>query len=229
MTPVKVLLIDDHEVVLEGLKAILSGFPEFQVVGKAKDGFEAIQLVRALAPNVVVLDLKMPSLGGIATAREIVLGHPRVGILVLTMQEDENAVREALAAGARGYLTKASAATELVAAVRAVARGDVYMDTQSTQSVLRTVRDRTIPLDGEPLSDREEKVLRLLALGYANKEISGLLKLSVKTVETYKSRGMEKLRLHSRIDLVQAALHRGWLTTPMPIDPERPRPGKLTE
>lgn len=221
MSPVKVLLIDDHEVVVEGLRAILSTVPEFQVVGTAKDGFEAINLVGALAPDVIVLDLKMPNLGGIVTAREITHRYPNVGILVLTMHEDDDTARHALAVGARGYLTKAAAAKDLVAALRAVAHGEMYMDAQSTQSILKAVRDRTLPRESNPLSVQEEKVLRLLALGYSNKEISDQLKVSVKTIETYKSRGLEKLHVHSRVDLVQAALHRGWLTTLISADTAR--------
>ena len=214
MTKLRVFLADDHAVVREGLKALINVQPDMEVIGEAGDGQAACEQVPLLRPDVAVLDVSMPLLSGAQAAERLKKECPQVKVLALTVHEDKGYLRQLLEAGAAGYVLKRAAAEELIRAIRAVAAGGVYLDPALAGKVVggfvRKPAARDVP-DGVELSEREAEVVRLVAAGHSNKEIAGRLDLSVKTVETYKARSLEKLGLHSRADLVRYALGRGWL------------------
>ena len=203
----QILLADDHQIVRQGLKAILerSGF---QVAGEAADGREAVRFARAHPLDVAILDLSMPGLNGLDAAREILQSHSRSAIILLTMHVEEHQIVAALRAGIRGYVTKTQAAEELIKAIREVTGGGIYL----SPGVCGVVVDaylcgRNVPSD--PLTSREREVLQLVAEGHTTKEIAGVLNLSVKTAESYRSRIMEKLEIHQTAGLVRYAIRRG--------------------
>ena len=215
MPDLRVFLADDHAVVREGLKSLIDAQPGMTVVGEAADGLAACEQVLVLRPDVVVMDVSMPGVGGAQATERIRRECPGVKVLALTVHEDKGYLRQLLAAGAAGYVLKRAAAEELVRAIRAVAAGGVYLDPALAGKVVkgfvRQPTGRDTPTESDELSDREVEVVRLTAAGHSNKEIAARLDLSVKTVETYKSRALEKLGLESRADLVRYALQRGWL------------------
>lgn len=217
MDNIRVLLADDHAVVREGLKALISAEPGMELVGEASDGRVALELTAELDPDVVVVDVSMPELNGSEVTAQLRAARPDRKVLALTVHEDRGYMRQLLRAGAAGYVLKRAAPSELVRAIRAVADGGTYLDPvfangagEPASEVAGPVREGT----GAELSERETEVVRLIALGYSNKEIAARLKLSVKTVETYKTRSMEKLGVRTRVDIVQYAAKRGWLATP---------------
>lgn len=214
MAGLRILLVDDHAVVREGLKRLIAGQSDIEIVGEASDGHEAIAAVSNLQPDVVMMDVSMPGMSGVEATRELLTRCPRTRILALTVHEDEAYAREFLQAGAAGYLLKRAPTDELIRAIRAVAGGQIYVDPRIASRLVSTLIEpqRITTAATVELSDREKEVMRLIALGYANKEIAAQLDLSVKTVETYKSRSMEKLGLRSRVDIVRLAVERGWLT-----------------
>lgn len=210
MGKIRVLLADDHAVLRAGLRFLLSAQPDIDVCGEAANGQEAVALARELAPDVVVMDLRMSGLDGIEATRAVrdLPNPPRV--LVLSMYDDPAFMDQALAAGASGYALKRDADTELLSAIRAVARGESYLAPRLTTVMLRRLTGAE-PADrpASDLSQREIEVLRHLALGYTNRQIADALHLSVKTVETYKARLMEKLGVQGRAGLVRYALAHG--------------------
>jgi DNA-binding NarL/FixJ family response regulator len=205
-----VLLADDHPVVRGGLRALIEAEPDMHVVGEVADGVAAVEAVAALRPDVVVMDLSMPKLGGAAATETIKRSSPEARILVLSAHQERGYVQHVLAAGASGYVLKRSAAEELVRAVRTVAGGAMYLDTAVAQQVVALVRPVQTE-DAPRLSVREAEVLRMIAQGHAMKEIASSLHVSTRTLETYKARGMDKLGLKTRADLVRYALQVGWL------------------
>ena len=213
MSKLRVFLADDHAVVREGLKALINGQAAMEVVGEAADGRTACARAKEIRPDVVVMDVSMPELNGVQATRELRSQCPDVKVLALTVHEERSYLRDLIEAGASGYVLKRSAAEDLVHAVLVVARGDVYLDPSVTAAVVGKLARARTPTDGTglDLSDRETEVLQLIAQGHSNKEIAGRLKISVKTVETYKARSMEKLGLTGRADIVRFALQRGWL------------------
>ena len=214
MTEVRVFLADDHAVVREGLKAMINSQSGIKVVGEAADGLSACQQVADLRPDVVVMDVSMPGLTGSQATERLKKEHPLVKVLALTVHEDKGYIRQLLAAGAVGYVLKRAAPEELVHAIRVVAAGGVYLDPTMAGKVVGGFVQRNT-LDNSAtnltLSDRETEVAQLTAAGHSNKEIAIRLELSVKTVETYRARGMEKLGLQTRADLVRYAVQQGWL------------------
>jgi two-component system response regulator NreC len=205
---IKILLADDHALVREGFRMILEAQNDIQIVGQAGNGREAIELAAKLHPDVVVMDVAMPELNGIEATRRILEASPRTRVLALSMHKDAVYVREVLRAGARGYLLKDSGDADLVAAVRAVAKGEGYLSPSVSESVLSDYRRHvTDPLD--LLSSREREVLQMIAEGKTNKEIATALNLSVYTVEAHRGRVMEKLNMHSTSELVRFALRSG--------------------
>jgi len=212
MTPLRVFLADDHAVVREGLKALINSNPEMEVIGEAADGTAAVAKVAELDPDVVVMDVSMPGLNGAKATAAIKEAKPSRKVLALTLHEERSYVRLLLDAGASGYVLKRSAADELIHAIKAVADGRVYLDPSLAGGVLDSLRGKPASnaAGDADLSQREAEVLRLIALGYSNKEIAAKLELSVKTVETYKKRSVEKLGLRSRVDIVRYAAEQGW-------------------
>jgi DNA-binding NarL/FixJ family response regulator len=214
MAELRILLADDHAVVREGLKALINASPGMAVVGEAADGLVACTEAHRLQPDVVVMDLSMPGLSGSQAAERLRTECPTVKVLALTVHEDKGYIRQLLAAGAIGYVLKRSAPEDLIQAIRVVARGDVYLDPTMAGKVVGSFvrRGTTEPGSREAeLSERETDVCRLTAAGYSNKEVAARLNLSIKTVETYRARAIEKLGLQSRADLVRYAVQCGWL------------------
>ena len=212
-TPLRILLADDHVTVRHGLKLLIEAQPDMKLVSEASDGKAAMQDTLALKPDVVVMDISMPGMNGLAATRALKQKQPNVIIVTLTRHGDDAYVQELLRAGVAGYILKQSAPNELIQAIRAAARGGKYID--STLTARMTARllgraDKAAKPVGE-LTDREAGVLRLIASGYSNKEIANQLELSVKTVEAHKANAMRKLGLRGRIDIVKYAVLQGWL------------------
>lgn len=211
---ITVLLADDHTLIREALATLVNAQPGMRVVGEAGDGKEALEKIAALRPSIVVMDISMPVLSGFAATTRITQDFPGTRVVVLSMHEDSSYVRNLIGAGAAGYIVKHSAAKDLIRAIRVVAGGGIFVDPLLADKVGKGVLGQVLlrgDIQGFELSEREEMVLRLIAQGYSNKEIAAQLSLSVKTVETYKARSAEKLRLDSRVDIVRYARDRGWL------------------
>ena len=207
---VTIALADDHNVVRQGLRALLEGVRDFRVVGEARDGTEMVELVMREKPDVALVDVAMPSLNGVEATRRIVRDLPQVKVLVLSMYTGEEYVREALGAGASGYLVKDSAADELVEAIRVVARGDRFLSPAVAHLAGRSNAPAS-PL--ERLTTREREVLQLIAEGNSNKEIAARLSLSVKTIEAHRTNLMAKLDIHDTASLTRFAIARGLVRT----------------
>ena len=210
----RILLAEDHEMVREGLKALVNGQPDMEVVGEAADGRAAVERAQELAPDVIVMDISMPGLNGLKATEHIKQTCPQVRVLTLTRHTDAGFIQQLFAAGASGYLLKQSAAEELVRAIRAVAAGGSFLDPQIAGKVIGGYLSQQARGGDEPpgdISEREAEVLRLIAWGHSNKEIAGRLQISVKTVEAHKANTMKKLGLTSRTDIVRYALLQGWL------------------
>lgn len=204
---VRVLLADDHEIVRQGLRVLLER-EGFEVVGEAADGREAMKLCEALHPEVAILDVAMPLLNGVDAAREIIKSNSRTKVVLLTMHTEDHLVLESLRAGVTGYVLKTKASGELVQALRAVCRGEMFL----TQSISRTIVQAFLvkaDLPEKPISDRERQVLQLVAEGKTTKEVATLLGISVKTAESHRSNMMEKLDIHDTAGLVRYAIRKG--------------------
>jgi DNA-binding NarL/FixJ family response regulator len=205
---IRIVLADDHAVVRQGFRLILAAQPDMEVVGEAADGRQAVELADSFKPDVLVMDVAMPGLNGIEATRRVSRLAPRTRILALSMHKDSIYVREILRAGARGYLLKDSIDQDLLAAVRALARGDGYLSPAVSEAVLTDYRKHvTNPLD--LLTSREREVLQMIAEGRTNKEIASALNLSVYTIDAHRGRIMEKLNLHSTGELVRFAMRNG--------------------
>jgi len=213
MEKINIFLADDHAIVREGLKRLLENEPDLALVGEADNGADVVSQVLARRPDVVVLDINMPGMNGVEVARLLRQHCPEVKVLVLTMHEEIAYARKVFDAGAQGFILKRAAAAELIPAIRAVAAGKNILDTLITSQVIKSLRNSS----NKPLakikdpSERELVVLRCIAQGYSNKEVAANLGVSVKTVETYKMRAMEKLSLRNRVEIVRHAVKHGWL------------------
>lgn len=209
----RILLADDHETVREGLRMILNAQPDMQVVATAGDGREAVTQAERMTPDVVIMDISMPGLNGLAATVQLTEKCPTAKVLTLTRHADSSYLQQLMRAGAAGYVLKQSRPAELLHAIRSVATGGKYLDSSMTPPVVgsyaRAATPRPEPTT--PLSPRETEVLRLIAWGNTNKEIASRLDLSVKTIEAHKANGMRKLNMRGRIDIVRYALLQGWL------------------
>jgi DNA-binding NarL/FixJ family response regulator len=213
MSKVRILIADDHAIVREGIRALLRLADDLEVVGEAADGLQAIDLCRRLKPDIVLMDIAMPGLGGLEATIEIRKEHPDVKVLVLSQYEDREYVRRFLKAGVSGYVLKKAAGSELAAGIRAAARGGLVLDPEVAREALREREAGDRPDAAadpyETLTDREKQVLKLVAEGRSNKEVAELLDISVKTAMSHRERIMQKLDLHSRTDLIKFALRLG--------------------
>jgi DNA-binding NarL/FixJ family response regulator len=217
MEKLRIFLADDHVVVREGLKALINAQPDMIVIGEAGDGQTAWQQAHECQPDVVIMDITMPELNGVQATVQLKRACPTIKVLALSVHEDSSYLRQLLTAGAAGYILKHAAADDLIQAIRIVAAGGVHLDPALAGHVVaRYVRvpAATSALLGAELSARETELVQGIAQGYSNKEIATQLKLSVKTVETYRARAMDKLGLESRSALVRYALEHGWLRNP---------------
>jgi len=219
MTKTRILLADDHAVLRAGLRLLIEAQADMVCAGEASDGLETLARAEQLQPDLVLLDLSMPRLGGLTALPEIRRKAPQTRILVLTMHADEEYLRQCLKGGAAGYVLKEAADQELLLAIRAVMRGEVYIHPAMTRSLLGDLVDRSRDLTNlgrsvrseDALSEREAEVIKQVARGHTTQEIADQLGLSVRTVETYRARAMEKLGMSNRATLVQYALDKGWL------------------
>ena len=211
MAKIRIVIADDHALLREGMRAILSRESDLEVVGEAADGREAIARCRALKPDVILMDIAMPGLGGLEASLEIRKECPDTRVLVLTQYEDREYVSRFLKAGAAGYVLKKTAGAELASAIRSVHRGGLVLDPQVAREALREPE----PAAGgegdtyESLTDREKQVLKLVAEGKSNKEVAELLGISVKTAMSHREHVMEKLGVHNRTGLIRFALKKG--------------------
>ncbi len=208
---IRILIADDHAIVRAGLRALLKSEPTMELVGEATGGCEAIELVGKSNPDVLVLDISMPDLDGISVTRKINSQFPDLRILILTVHEDEALLREAIKAGASGYVLKRAAEAELISAIRAIVGGGLYVDPSMVRILLS---DRAKPAATgrevvEPLTQREKEILKLIVRGYTNRQIGEELNISVRTVEGHRANLSEKLGLRSRVELVRYAREHG--------------------
>lgn len=214
---VRILLADDHAVLRSGLALLLNSQKEFIVVGEASTGLAVIALAEELQPDLILLDLNMPGLSGLEALPTLRQKSSNSRILILTMHDEPEYLRQAIKAGASGYILKKAADTELLSAMRAVMQGEIYVHSSMTRNLLEDILPDKNGSDEqdiwESLSTREQQVLKLVALGHTSAEIADQLNLSSKTVDTYRARGMEKMELKTRAALVRFALHRGLLDT----------------
>ena len=216
MKTIRILLADDHTVIRQGLHLLLEREPAFEVVGEAADGRQAVALAEQLGPDVVVLDLAMPNLNGIEAARQITARSPTTAIVVLSMHADESYLLQALKAGARAYLLKDSADSDLIAAVRAVSDGKGFFSPAISRLLaddyVRQLQERGSHDSYELLTPREREILQLLAEGKSNKDVATLLNVSPYTVETHRANIMQKLNLHSAPEIVLYAVRKGMIS-----------------
>ena len=211
MSTIRVLLADDHRILREGIRALIEDQEDMVVVGESEDGLATVKKVAELLPNVVVMDIAMPLLNGLEATRQIHRDYPQVKVLILTMHENEEYIRQVLAAGALGYVLKDAAARDLLGAIRTVNQGEAVLSPAITRLVIEDYlrwgdirpEDTT---DG--LTPREREVLQLIAEGYTNKEIAGIMNLSVKTVQSHRTNLMNKLDLHDRGELIKYAIQK---------------------
>jgi DNA-binding NarL/FixJ family response regulator len=210
---IRVFVADDHPIVLAGAKALINATSDMAVVGEASDGRSALTQATALKPDVMILDLSMPGLEGARVAELLREASPATKILIHTVHEEKGYLRRLLELGVAGYLLKRSASEEIVRAIRAVASGGFYLDPSIAGKVVGRPSAKHTPAFGAAveLSEREIEVLKMTATGYSHKAIAAELSVSIKTVETYKARGIDKLGFKSRVDLVRYAASKGWL------------------
>ncbi|HJX12282.1 MAG TPA: response regulator transcription factor [Dehalococcoidales bacterium] len=216
MKKIKVLIVDDHTLVRAGIRSLLALVEGIEVVGEASDGKEALVKVRQLMPDVVLMDLAMPVMGGLEATRRLRKEFPGVKVLALTQYDDSEYVIPIIEAGARGFVTKMSAFSELAAAIQAAYQGDSYLSSSAATALVEDIQQK-IATDGEQdpyqqLTDREREVLKLVAEGHTTREIAEMLVVSPKTVEWYKSSLNNKLNIHSRTDLIKFAIRKRVIT-----------------
>ena len=211
--PIRILLADDHTVVRDGLRALLEKQPDMTVVAEASDGRDSIRLAEEQSPDVVVMDIGMPSLNGIEATRRILAANPRTAVVMLSMHQDESYVLRSLKAGAKGYLLKDSLRGDVIDAIRAVAQGRSFLTRKVRlmlqEDYVRQMESRGLEDSYDLLTDREREVLHMVAEGKSNKEVAGLLNISPTTVETHRAHILQKLGIHSVPELILYAVRKG--------------------
>lgn len=213
MKKIRILIADDHGIVRKGLRLQLEQNNEFEVVGEATEGREAVRMAEELMPDVVIMDIAMPNLNGIQATTQLVKKNPQIGVIILSMYSDETYLMRTLAAGAKGYLLKDSADVDLHRAVEVVAQGKPFFSPAIADTLLedymRQLQQRGLQDSYDLLTEREKEILQLLAEGKSNKDVAGILNLSTNTVETHRTRIMQKLDLHSTAEIVLYAVRKG--------------------
>jgi len=210
---IRILIADDHGVIRAGLRALLEDIPDITVVGEASDGGEALAMAVELKPDILLMDLSMPNIGGIEATRQLSQREPKVRVLILTVHEEESLLKEVVRMGASGYIVKRAAQEDLLHAIRVVARGDLYIHPSMTRALFNEthVSAPKKELEAQTLTLREIEILQLLAKGYTNRQIADHLSLSPRTVEGHRANLSGKLGLHSRVELVEYAEKHGLL------------------
>ena len=216
MSKIRVLVVDDHAMFREGIRSLLEGYEDVEIVGEATEGSEAIEKVHQLAPQVVLMDIAMPVMGGLEATRRIQKESPNTRVLVLTQYEDSEYILSLLRAGARGYISKTATASELISAIRTVHQGESYLYPSAATTLIEEYLTRVggKKNEYERLTDREREILQLVAEGRANREIADRLFISVKTVLRHRTNIMEKLGFHNRTELIKYAISRGLIEMP---------------
>lgn len=209
----KVLIADDHAIVRAGLRALIGAETGYELVGEASGGYEAISLLEKTLPDVLVLDLSMPDLDGISVTKNIKPRFPDLKILILTLHEDEALLKESIKAGAAGYILKRAAEAELILAIQAILRGDLYVDPSMVRALLGEPKQSSSVqfTPAEALTSREKEILKLIVEGYTNRQIGENLSISIRTVEGHRANISDKLGLHSRVELVRYAREHGMI------------------
>jgi DNA-binding NarL/FixJ family response regulator len=214
---IRILIADDHGIIRKGLRLQLEQHSDFEVVGEATEGREAVRMADELVPDVVIMDIAMPNLNGIQATTQLVKKNPQIGVIILSMYSDETYLMRTLAAGAKGYLLKESADVDLHRAVEVVAQGKPFFSPAIADTLLedymRQLQQRGLQDSYDLLTEREKEILQLLAEGRSNKDVAGVLNLSTNTVETHRTRIMQKLDLHSTADIVLYAVRKGIIST----------------
>jgi DNA-binding NarL/FixJ family response regulator len=212
--PIRVLVVDDHAIVREGICSLLARHKDIQIIGQANDGQRALEMVNQMSPDIVLMDIQMPGMSGLDATREIHKRFPSTRILVLTQYENKEYVLPLLRAGAVGYIPKSARANELLDAIRTVYTEGAYLPPRITQTVVTMLSESsTMPADAPPLTEREIQVLRLVAEGLNSREIAERLNISVKTVDTHRANIMEKLQVHNTAELIKVAIQKGLVKT----------------
>ena len=215
MANIRLLLVDDHQIVRAGLRMLFQAESDMEIVGEVGSGEDAVEAVQQLKPDVVIMDVAMPGIGGIEATRRVKEAHPEAAVLALTMHEDEQYFFEMLSAGASGYIPKRAAPDDLVSAIRVVSQGNVFLYPTVARMLVKDYlqhSDREPAAGSEPLTPREQEVLVQIAEGYTNREIAEALCISVKTVDRHRENIMQKINLHSRVELVKYAIDRGLIS-----------------
>ena len=216
MQKIRVLVVNDHTIVRDGICALLVLVGDIEVVGEAGNGSEAVKMVKELEPNVVLMDIAMPIMDGLEATRRICKEFPRTRVLVLTQYDDKGYILPVIEAGASGFISKTAASTELTLGIRSIYHGDSYLSPQVARILVESYRHGTSGWFGsdpyEQLTERERDVLKLMAEGYATREIANMLVLSRKTIEGHKTNLMAKLGIHNRTELIKYALRKGIIT-----------------
>lgn len=214
----RIILVDDHPIVLAGLQALIQTIPDVELVGQAMSGAEALALSRLHAPDIIVLDMGLPGMNGVTLAERLLELQPTVRIVMLTHYEEPSYVQKALRSGIRGYVLKASASDKIAQAIKTVLGGGVYIDSDLEEFRSEWVRSLAKPVSAAPeagagnrLTQRELQVLRLVAIGHSNKDVARRIGLGVKSVETYRYRACKKLLLNSRLDIIRYGASHGWI------------------
>jgi two-component system response regulator NreC len=208
---IRVLLADDHTILRDGIRSLIEDEPDMEVIGEAEDGIAVVKLADSLKPDVILMDLAMPLLNGLEATRQIRKNQPGAKILILTMHENEEYIRQVLAAGAMGYILKDAAARELLGAIRSVHKGEVVLSPAITRLIVTDYLrwgDLSAQEPSDGLTDRERQILQLIAEGYTNKQIADILSISIKTVQAHRLNLMKKLDLHDRGELIKYAIQK---------------------
>jgi DNA-binding NarL/FixJ family response regulator len=210
MDKIKLLVVDDHAIMRDGIRALLSLHDDIEIVGEASTGQEAIQKVQELNPEVIIMDIAMPGMDGLEATRRILKTNPRARILILTQHDDKEYVLSSIKAGSAGYLPKRALGSEMVTAIRAVHRGDSFLYPSAASALIKDYRHRTHNGEAqEKLTSREREILKLIAEGHTSREIASMLFISLETVMGHRTKIMEKLGIHNKAELIKYAVRKG--------------------
>ncbi len=214
MNKIKVLLVDDHAIMRDGIKALLSIHDDIEIVGEASEGKEAIEMAQELAPDVAIMDIGMPGMDGLEATRRLTKRNPRIKVIVLTQHDNKEYIFSTIRAGAAGYVPKKALGSELVSAIRAVCRGDSFLYPSAAKILIEDYRQQAEKGDPyDSLTGREREILKLIAEGYTSREIADALFISLKTVQGHRTNIMEKLDFHNRTELIKYAMRKGLVST----------------